>query len=332
MTTNVERRTQYFEPEKSAIEDLIIQYFPGVTVSSIELMRSGLANSNYCIILSNGSKYILRYHTRDSKISVKEFNLAKLIANEELVPKILFHDDSCKKADFPCSIITFHEGILLSKLLAEDNQIDNGKRIFSEIGKFVAHLNNTYKFEKPGLLDNQLRVKSLPAGQKSLSTVANYILSCLDNTKLQKRFDADNRDKLKQYIIANDHFIMETNEDSFLVHADLKPENILIKLVNGQYTLSAILDWEFCYSGSLYGDLGTLFRESRYNICEFKDSFAFGYTTVRPCLNQEWRKIASIIDLINLCDFLTSSSERPQLFKNSIDLILNTINELNINV
>ena len=329
MTINVERRNKYFKPEKTVIEGLIVDYLPATTVSSIELIHSGLANSNYRVTLTNGVKVILRFHTREAKISAKEWNLTTLLKHETLVPKILLHDNTCQKTEIPYSIVAFHEGILFSELLARDDAIEFGKPIFAELGRFIAHLNNSYRFVKPGSLDDVLHVSTLKVANKTLSTVTNFILSCLENKYLQSRLNHETIDCLRESVIKNDHYIMPTNDDSFLVHADLKPENILVKPVAKGYTLSAILDWEFCYSGSYYGDFGSLFRETAYAKNEFQLSFAQGYESIRPGLNKEWRKISKLIDLINLCDFLTSANDRPQLFDKCRRYIQETLNELN---
>jgi aminoglycoside phosphotransferase (APT) family kinase protein len=90
-----------------------------------------------------------------------------------------------------------------------------------------------------------------------------------------------------------------------LVHSDYNGKNLLAVGGDGRRSVSAVLDWEFAFSGSPLTDIGNMlrFRDSRPR--GFADGFVAGYRDAGGQLPERWREISQALDLYALADFLT---------------------------
>jgi aminoglycoside phosphotransferase (APT) family kinase protein len=90
-----------------------------------------------------------------------------------------------------------------------------------------------------------------------------------------------------------------------LVHSDYNGKNLLAVARDGLWTVSAVLDWEFAFSGSPLADIGNMLRFDEEQPDGFAAGFIAGYEEAAGPLPPGWREISEALDLYALADFLT---------------------------
>lgn len=113
-----------------------------------------------------------------------------------------------------------------------------------------------------------------------------------------------------------------------LTHADLDPANILVKEVNDTYQITALLDWEFCFSGSYLMDVGHFLRYSHKLPSIYKNNFIKGLCSDGSKLPADWELKSKALDLLCLLNllYLNPKAKRPKLNKDVLGLINHTVN------
>ena len=89
------------------------------------------------------------------------------------------------------------------------------------------------------------------------------------------------------------------------MHADYNPKNLLAVRRGGPWAISAVLDWEFAFSGSPLADIGNMLRPRPAVPADFTAGFIAGYREAAGRLPPDWREISEALDLYALADFLT---------------------------
>ena len=74
---------------------------------------------------------------------------------------------------------------------------------------------------------------------------------------------------------------------------------------DGKLRVAAVLDWEFAFSGPPLLDIGGMLRHSESLPPDFEPDFIRGFSENGGQLPPEWKKTVRLLDLINLCQFLS---------------------------
>jgi aminoglycoside phosphotransferase (APT) family kinase protein len=96
-----------------------------------------------------------------------------------------------------------------------------------------------------------------------------------------------------------------------LVHADYNPKNLVAVGQDGRWSVTAVLDWEFAFSGSPLTDIGNMLRPRPGIPPGYAAGFMAGYRESGGELPAGWREISEALDLYALADFLTRPPEHP---------------------
>jgi aminoglycoside phosphotransferase (APT) family kinase protein len=90
------------------------------------------------------------------------------------------------------------------------------------------------------------------------------------------------------------------------VHSDFNPKNLLaLRGADGHWRITAVLDWEFAFSGSPLHDVGNMLRFGGEIPAAFADGFADGFRAGGGELPPDWREVSAALDLFALADLLT---------------------------
>lgn len=90
-----------------------------------------------------------------------------------------------------------------------------------------------------------------------------------------------------------------------LVHSDYNPKNLLAARQGGRWAVTAVLDWEFAFSGSPLNDIGNMLRPRPAATAGLAAGFVAGYREAGGKLPAGWREISEALDLYALADLLT---------------------------
>lgn len=316
----MERRSPYKILSKEQIQACINKLDSTPVVKDFALASSGLANTNYIVSLESGETVVLRIHSNNSsKSGLKELKLSKLLTDFREIPKVLYFKPN--EDDFSYSIIEFVTGTVLAETKLTQTQLTT---TYFELGAMLAKL-RSIKFKSPWLLNENLEIEPIKTKNTKFHTVTNFILDCIEDPIFTERVGANLKESIQKFIVEHDHVLYATDDECHLIHGDFKVENIMIKPLNNKIHLSGVLDWEHARSDSTYGDIATLFRGNYDRNLHLKQAFSDGFEMSGAKLIQEWDKVSKIIDLVNICSFLCSSSERPTLYEIMIKHLKDTI-------
>jgi len=75
--------------------------------------------------------------------------------------------------------------------------------------------------------------------------------------------------------------------------------------------VAAVLDWEWAHAASPLFDLAILLRGNQGAPLPpgFAEAVANGYRTAGGHLPDEWRRATRLVDLVNLCEFLSAPGQ-----------------------
>jgi GNAT superfamily N-acetyltransferase len=137
-----------------------------------------------------------------------------------------------------------------------------------------------------------------------------------------------------QKAIEQHAYLFSTEDEKHLVHGDFDPANILVDKINGSWVVTAILDWEFAFSGSCLWDVANMLRYAHKMPPEFQNSFIEALQKNGIKLPAHWRTTTHLLNLSSLLDLLKRSD--PQRHPNRCkdirelrDYILGELNKMN---
>jgi fructokinase len=105
-----------------------------------------------------------------------------------------------------------------------------------------------------------------------------------------------------------------------LVHSDYNPKNLLAVRPDGRWSVTAVLDWEFAFSGSPLTDIGNMLRPRPDAAPGLAAGFVAGYREAGGELPAGWRETSEALDLYALADFLTRPAGH-RYFRQAVALI-----------
>ena len=125
-------------------------------------------------------------------------------------------------------------------------------------------------------------------------------------------------------------YLLPKSEEKQLVHADFDPANILVLKANGHWQISAVLDWEFAFSGSILWDVANMLRYAHHMPAIFQQSFLAGLKDGGVSLSKNWKITVHLLNLLALLECLkrANSKTAPIQCADSQALILYILSDL----
>jgi aminoglycoside phosphotransferase (APT) family kinase protein len=318
---NWEKADQYFQLEKPTIEDMLQLALPNQKLSSYEIISGGCANLNIKISNTNNSApLILRVYLRDKEAAYREQALLALVKDCIPVPDVYFVGDL---DDYRFAITEYKHGITLRDLLLS-GKIENIQPIMMEVGSVLAKI-QSYRFFQSGFLDKDLCISDSVTQEFYIA----YAKKCLEHPTTINKISKENISKIHQHL-EKYHFLFPDNTQNHLVHADFDPANILVQHIKGKWKISAILDWEFAFSGSVLCDVANMLRYAHQMPAEYEKAFLHGLQNGGVQLPEGWRISIFLLNLLSLLDCLTMCppDQRPNQCADICELITFIIHHL----
>jgi Ser/Thr protein kinase RdoA (MazF antagonist) len=271
---------------------------PATAIGDYELLASGRANTNYRIHTTSGD-LVLRLYTRDRDACARETAILGLTASLVPVP-VVVHASPDPDGDTPPYVIeTWLEGRRPNAVIQAEPSLARAAGV--ALGRAAASI-STQTFGHSGFLT---AAPSLQVGAP-LPGFESYIVSCFEEQGAAARAGADFAKRVVAFVRENLAYVPDDLDGVSLVHGDFKPSNLLVDPEDGH--LTGVLDWEFAFAGSPLFDLATLLRESASLPPAFEHGVIEGYEASGRRLPLQWRRTARLLDLANLCTFLTDSA------------------------
>lgn len=279
----------------------ILCTFSHKKVRDVQLLGGGLANTNYCCIFNDNSKVLLRIYTRESGSCLVEKTIHDLLQCDLPIAKIVHSDTSQNIIPYSFTIMQWIEGISLREaIIQKPRQLAD---TFFQLGFLLHHLQK-HRFARIGMLDEHFNITAFSEGDDN--PFFSYVKECLQSEITQQNIGETLCQEIGIYVDKHHFLYDEIFCNPHLTHGDYNPANILV--CPKTYAITAILDWEFAFSGSFYCDMANMLRDEDVYAENCVEQFVFGVQESGIKLHENWREMCKVVDLTSLMGFASTQS------------------------
>jgi len=299
----------------------LIAPFVSDDIAELILLSAGCANSNFKVTFkSRRQPVVLRIYIRDHSALARETQIHQLLSGKLPIPELLYADDSKLHIPYPYAVMEWINGRLMRDIILSKNEDDISSCAY-DAGKNLSVLRHIH-FAQGGFFKPDLSVRPFSADEDYLP----YINWLLNEPALKNSMDSALNAGIKKLIANNTQYIPDKN-DANLTHADYDPANMLVRQIDGQWKISAILDWEFSLSSTYLLDVGLFLRYSERLPACYEQNFIKGMEDYSGALPESWRKTARLMDLLCLLQlaYYNPREQRPHMYNDVISLIQNIL-------
>ena len=318
----VESRWLRPEPRRALprtfLQKIVMAVFPGCSALELQPLTHGFRNANFRIQLDSAPEFVvLRIYEHDASLCRKEVDLLSLIRHSVPIPEII-HAEPDGLNEVPPFVFFHHiDGIACDQLKRNGDAIAISQAVY-DAGRTLALIGRT-KFPKPGWLGPGPSV-TVPL-LEGTNPSPRFVDLCLDSANVRQRVERKLRDQASALVWSYATQLASLHNETNLVHGDFGCRNLLVREVAGDWTVAAVLDWEFAIAGSPLTDIGHFLRYEALSRFKVEPPFSKGYLQGGGRLQSDWRQLARIIDLIALCESLTHDALPRSVVAELIELI-----------
>lgn len=280
----------------AAVSGWLAAHLPGARVTGE--LSGGFRNQNVAVVSGNGGKFVLRRYLRGNTCAV-ERDLALRMTGVVPVPEVVAADPDGTAAGEPVLLSRFAEGIMLDRVVTGLGD-GEAEELGRAVGSVLAAI-GTIRFPAPGFFAGA-GLSPAPAGSDTADLVAFTANRAHD-------LALGSRDKAALLALAEHdrQVLADVAPVARLVHSDFNGKNLLVARGGDRWSVTAVLDWEFAYSGNPLADVGNMLRFPE----GFGPAFANGFVAGRGPLPDGWREVSAALDLFALVDLLTLPATHP---------------------
>lgn len=304
------------------INEIIKPAFPGKRVIAAERIGTGLSNSNYKIHLEGSVEpYVVRLYRGEGEIADKELAIAQLVRQTVPVADFIYAETSCSMFDKPWAVLEWKEGFLLRDVI-RNGTLEDIASAAASAGSILANIHG-YTFPESGFFGKDLKVIH------PFSMNGEHFLSFIEQSLFHNQCGKWLGDELTQalwsFCQAYSPLLSESREMPVLVHSDFNGLNILMQQGSTGCSVSAVLDWEYAFSWSRHADIANMLRYEE-DSSTFEKHFIRAYQEQGTVLENNWKLLSKLEDLVALCDMLNNSTmDTPNRMSDLKGLIARTI-------
>jgi len=234
----------------------------------------------YKVVIEGESRYIFKIYYI-SKRRMREIESLELLRKSNvIVPKIVKYGEE----NFDEWILMeYINGELLERIYTHLD-MDNKLLLFTQMGQELGKIHSFQKFDFIGDLNNKIRLDEYEdyAIIKIENSIEEIINQDLPDTELLMK-------GIK--ILRNNYKFLYNIKESRLTHGDFDGRNILVANTNGQYRISAIIDFELCYPQNCENDLANLYFKYFFDNKDYEKAFFKGYSEYMVIDNEFYKKL-----------------------------------------
>jgi fructokinase len=292
-----------------ALAGWIGQALPGQRITGVTPLSGGYRNRNTLIAASAGQAYVLRQYQpgepgpaepRASRVCAVETALARRLQSVAPVPEMIAADSGGAAAGEPVLLSRYAPGVLLRAALTEADDPD-ATALGEMTGRALAAI-GTVSFPRGGFFTGPALD---PSAEGMPASLPDFVEVCLRAGPAGDVLSARELAGLRALARASTPLAERVAGARQLVHSDFNPKNLLVRRESGHWSVTAVLDWEFAFSGSPLHDIGNMLRAGRTIPPAFAAGFTGGFSDGGGDLPPDWREISQALDLFALADLLT---------------------------
>ncbi|WP_282935838.1 aminoglycoside phosphotransferase family protein [Paenibacillus sp. RC67] len=304
------------------LNKMIQSAFPGKRIRTAERLGVGLSNSNYKIVLEQGNTpYVLRLYRGNSTVAAKEQDIANWVRGTVPVAEFIHLDASCTIYDQSWAVLEWKEGGLLHDVLKNGTNEDIVSAAAS-VGSTLAQIHR-YSFSESGFIEKDLCISQpIPMNGEQFIVILEQMIF---QSPCARWLGEELTQKLWSLCQVNASLLSQADEKPVLVHSDFNGLNILIQQDQSGCTVSAVLDWEFAFSWRRHVDIANMLRYEEEG-SHFERHFIQAYMEHGGVLQENWKLVSKLEDLVALCDMLSHCTEdMSNRIRDLKQLVANTV-------
>jgi fructokinase len=308
---------------------------PGDRVAAAAPLSGGYGNENILVTTGRGRCVLRRYRRGGSRDAARtcavEAALASRLAGTPVpVPEVIAADPAGSVTGEPLLLTRYVAGLTVAAAIGRDSGPESGPaaqamtragdgagrrparataepdrsqaaQIGAAAGRALAAV-GMVTFERGGVFTGADLVPSEAGWPDSLP---EFVENCVRAGPAATALSGAELRQLRALAVRSDPLARRVASSRQLVHSDYNGKNLLAVRRDGQWSISAVLDWEFAFSGSPLTDIGNMLRFGEEYPPGFAGSFIAGYQEAGGHLPPDWREISAALDLYALADFLT---------------------------
>jgi aminoglycoside phosphotransferase (APT) family kinase protein len=287
---------------------------PGQQLTGATRLSGGYRNQNVKLDTAGGQSFVLRQYRMGEAAATCAIEAAVLrrLVGLAPVPEVIDADPAGQQAGEPVLLSRHVAGLPLSSALGLPDADRSG--LGRAAGLALAEV-GTLRFARAGFFTDATLV---PAAQPAESLAA-FVDRCLAAGPAASALSAAELDGLRALARESEPLVARVAGAAQLVHSDFNPKNLLVlRGADGRWRVTAVLDWEFAFSGSPLSDVGNMLRFGLPPA--FADGFTGGFAEGGGELPDGWREISAALDLFALADLLTRPPEH-RYFGKAVDAV-----------
>ena len=304
-----------------ALEALLRAALPGRKHLAAVPLTGGFLNTIYRIVAPDlDESFILRLYSREAMIAETEVALARFLQDRVPVPEVIYADTTGEIIGHPAVVSRYVDGVLLDRILleADASDIDDmGEAVGAVLADIAA-----VRFPCPGFFGPDLQPTPFPG------TLPNVLRAFVRERLFQGPagtvLGEEVRDRLWEMVEREAPLLDAVDGARSLVHSDFNGKNIIMAHESSRWRVAAVLDWEFAFSSTPLFDIGNMLRFSEELPPAYQSAFIRSFEENGGALPENWRKLARLLDVSALCDFLTRDPGHA-FFSRARDLILSSV-------
>jgi aminoglycoside phosphotransferase (APT) family kinase protein len=279
----------------------------GVNVLDCRTLAGGFSHETCLLTLTDGH-VVARLGGTDPVIEAAVMVMA---AERVPVPRVLAVLPAAGPDARPMMALEYVTGTPLSEILDRAEPDDSSLSALGvEVGRVVASIGEV-TFDHPGFFtDAGLTVDAqLPWSRQLPELVAAWLPKVPAD-----RLDPATGQAWLELCVAHAPALTRIDHQARLVHADVNPKNVLVDRDGPGWRVSAMLDWEFSFSGSPYADAANMMRFGADYPPAFLTGFSQGFAANQPVdlpLPNDWAYLGHVLDMFALSDLLTRPMGNP---------------------
>jgi aminoglycoside phosphotransferase (APT) family kinase protein len=326
MKAGWERSNELIMPNMKTVRKILKPFLNEKRINHIQPLSGGLNNSNIKITTNNDENYVLRIYSKNNKRMVIEREIVNLLKKRFPVPQVLYFDFTCALFNYPFLILNWVQGVHLSEIIYRKNKKEISSAA-SAVGETLARIHKI-KFPDSGFFDEKLNI--IDYVKLNANKFIMYIKESLVDGNVDKHLGSEVCNEILSFSQKHAHLIDNLGEQNSLVHGDFNPLNIIMKEIDSNISISAILDWEYAFSGSPLIDIGNMLRYENVIFTELLHPFISSYQDNGGYLQDKWLQKAKLLDLIALCGLLNKKECGEVRVIDIKRIIINTMKEWDI--
>jgi aminoglycoside phosphotransferase (APT) family kinase protein len=278
----------------------------GRAVVGTRTLAGGFSHETCALTLADGRVVVARLGGPDPAVEAAVMAAARDHVPVPEVLRVLPAGEDRR----PAMVLAHVAGTPLSRVLSARpaSGVDDLRALGAEVGRTVAAI-GAVRFDRPGFFaDASLTVRAERPWSRQLPEFAQ---TCMDATT---RLDPATRRAWVELCARHAPALARVDGYARLVHADANPKNILVARADGGWRVTAVLDWEFAYSGCPYGDAANMARFGGEYPSGFLDGFREAFAGHRPdglALAPDWAHLGDVLDMFALSDLVTRPEGHP---------------------